>query len=427
VDTGIDPRTGKRQQKVRSGFRTREEAEDARTKELAAINAGTWTDDEGLTVEGWLDAWVAELEDRVRVGRLGLKTLANYRGHIRDVWRPRLGHLRLRDLRRTHVEKVLANLAEPIKGDRPKGHVGRRVTQRTPYTVSNYRRTLRAALSAALRRGLITINPAEGRMDALPSKLAPDDEDPVIWQPDETARFLDHVANDRLAALYELAAYAGLRRAELCGLRWSDIDDDGAGLTVRQTIIEVTRSQLLSGEPVACPICAGEHVGRIFKKPKSRAGRRWVPLAGPAQDALRRHRKAQNEERDWLGEGYEDHGLVFCMPDGTPLRPGGVTEAFENHVATCGLPVIRLHDTRHGACSLLLAGGVPIEIVQMILGHSSPEVTRKVYAHLMRKAAARQVETATELLTRHRRKRVRGGPAEDEADDESATDVADGA
>jgi len=93
---------------------------------------------------------------------------------------------------------------------------------------------------------------------------------------------------------------------------------------------------------------------------------------------------------------------VFCTPDGTPLRPGGVTAAFEGHVKECGLPVIRLHDTRHGACSLLLAGGVPIEIVQMIRGHSSPEVTRKVYAHLMRKAAAAQVETASELLTRHR-------------------------
>jgi len=90
--------------------------------------------------------------------------------------------------------------------------------------------------------------------------------------------------------------------------------------------------------------------------------------------------------------------------DGTPLRPGGVTAAFEVHVRDCGLPVIRLHDTRHGACSLLLAGGIPIEIVQMILGHSSPEVTRKVYAHLIRKVAAVQVETATELLTKHRRR-----------------------
>jgi integrase len=91
-------------------------------------------------------------------------------------------------------------------------------------------------------------------------------------------------------------------------------------------------------------------------------------------------------------EAYHDHDLVFSGPDGLPLRPGGVTAAFEAHAAACGLPSIRLHDTRHGACSLLLAGSVPIEIVQLILGHASPEVTRKIYAHLMRKAVAEQVE-----------------------------------
>ncbi|MGL5830450.1 MAG: tyrosine-type recombinase/integrase, partial [Angustibacter sp.] len=95
--------------------------------------------------------------------------------------------------------------------------------------------------------------------------------------------------------------------------------------------------------------------------------------------------------------------LVFALPDGDPLRPGSVTTAFEAHVRTCGLPPIRLHDTRHGACSLMLAGGVPLPVVQMILGHSSPAVTQRIYAHVMRKATAEQVAAATELLTAHRR------------------------
>jgi integrase len=78
-----------------------------------------------------------------------------------------------------------------------------------------------------------------------------------------------------------------------------------------------------------------------------------------------------------------------------------VTVEFERHAAACGLPPVRLHDTRHGVCSLMLAGGVPIEIVQLILGHSSPEITRRVYAHLMRTTTAAQVEEAVALLTRH--------------------------
>jgi integrase len=207
--------------------------------------------------------------------------------------------------------------------------------------------------------------------------------------------------DDRLSALYELATYAGLRRAELCGLRWADVDTDDGGLTVRQTIVSVTRSQV-TPEQMACPVCGAEHTGRLFKRPKSRTGRRWVPLAAPAQAALARHREAQREEREFFGGDYDDHDLVFCRADGVPLRPDRVTAAFEDHVKACGLPVIRLHDARHGACSLLLAGGVPIEVVQMILGHASPDITRRIYEHLLRKITAEQVEKATELLTRHR-------------------------
>jgi integrase len=122
----------------------------------------------------------------------------------------------------------------------------------------------------------------------------------------------------------------------------------------------------------------------------------------PSQAALTWHRVAQKDERDFLGTDYNDHDLVFCDFAGLPFRPGSVTGAFETHVSACRLPMVRPHDTRHGACSLLLAGGVPIEIVQKILGHSSPVVTRKIYAHLMRKETAALVETASELLTQHR-------------------------
>jgi integrase len=396
LDAGNDPATGKRQQISRSGFRTRDEADEAMTKELAALDAGTWTDDHGISVEDWLNQWIKEMEDR----GLSPKTLANYRGHSRDVWAPQLGHLRLRDLRRGHVERVLADLNRPLDGDRPEGNVGRRVQQRSASTVAAYRRTIRAALSVAQRRGLIAVNPAQGRMDSLPPR-ADDEAELTMWQPQQTARFLGSVRTDRLVALYELAAYAGLRRAELCGLRWADLDDDGAGLTVRQTIVEVTRSQVRPGQ-ILCPVCGREHVGRLFKRPKSKAGRRWVPLAGPPRAALESHRLAQNEERAMFGPDYDEHDLVFCEVDGKPMRPGAVTTAFEEHVRACGLPVVRLHDTRHGACSLLLAGGVPIEVVQMILGHASPDVTRRVYAHVMRHAAAEQVEAATQLLTIHR-------------------------
>jgi integrase len=99
---------------------------------------------------------------------------------------------------------------------------------------------------------------------------------------------------------------------------------------------------------------------------------------------------------------YRDHDLVFCMPDADPLRPNAVSAEFSRLVTESGLPLIRLHDLRHGTCSLLLAGGVPLEFVQMILGHAAPTVTRRVYAHILRDPTAQQVNQALELVTRHR-------------------------
>jgi integrase len=285
-----------------------------------------------------------------------------------------------------------------------RGNVGRRVERRTVGTVEGYRRTLRAGLSAAQRRGLIAVNPALGRMDALPSVSADTDRELRVWEPAQVASFLEHVTvvGDRLAALYEVAAYAGLRRGELCGLGWSDLDDldaDGGGLSVRQNLVEVSRDRVPPAQRT-CLTCGLEHVGQVFKGPKSRAGCRWVPLARSAQAALQRHREAQDVDR--LRQSYREHDLVFCTANGDPLRPGTVSAQFAEHVKACGLPAIRLHDMRHGACSLLLAGGVPIEVVQMILGDATATTTRRVYAHVMRGTTAEQVEQATDLLTRHR-------------------------
>jgi integrase len=394
VEGAPDAQTDRRRQVAKGGFRTRADAEAALTKVQHDMDHGMWVDDRSISVGQWLTAWLEETADR-----RGAKTMANYRGHVRDVWLPRLGHVRLRDLRRHHVERVLADLATPVTVAADAGNIGRRVTQRSGATIEGYRRTIRAALSAAQRRGLIVLNPAQGRMDSIPESSTPEIQ---IWEPEETARFLDHVTEDRLAALYELAAYAGLRRAELCGLRWRDLDADGAAIVVRQTIIEAASKDLRPTDRL-CTVCGREHTGLLVKLPKSRAGKRWVPLVDPAQRALADRRLAVRTEREACGRGYRDHDLVFSQINGDPLRPSSVTDAFVAHAEVCGLRPIRLHDTRHGACSLLLAAGVPIEVVQMILGHSTPAITRRIYAHVMKRVTAEQVANAAQLIDRYRR------------------------
>jgi hypothetical protein len=127
-----------------------------------------------------------------------------------------------------------------------------------------------------------------------------------------------------------------------------------------------------------------------------------VPLVAPAQEALVRHRAAQQEQREFFGTDYQDHGLVFCRPDGIPLRPDRVTVEFEQHVAACGLPPCPLHDTRHGACIADAGRRGTDRDRTNDPRRSSPELTRRVYAHLMRSETAAQAEQAAKLLTHHR-------------------------
>ena len=130
------------------------------------MDAGSWTDDQGMKLGPWLDLWLEEFAARDR----SPKTLALYRGHVVSFWRPRLGHLRLRDMRRAHVEAALRTLGKRQVDGRAKGNSGQYVEQRSAATIDSYRRTLRAALSAARRRELIQWNPTDGRIDAIPDR-----------------------------------------------------------------------------------------------------------------------------------------------------------------------------------------------------------------------------------------------------------------
>ena len=188
IPVGKNPATGRPVQKRRRGFTTRDEAEQAMTAELASLDAGTWVDDQGVTVADWLDQWLGI----VTAAGLSPKTLANYRGHVRDVWKPTVGDVRLRDLRRHHVETVL----RPYAG-------------RAASTIDGYRRTIRAALTEARAHQLVVVNVAEGRMRAIP---ASDRAQVVVWEPEQTAAFLVLARSHRtLAALFEVAAHTGMR------------------------------------------------------------------------------------------------------------------------------------------------------------------------------------------------------------------------
>jgi integrase len=156
----------------------------------------------------------------------------------------------------------------------------------------------------------------------------------------------------------------GMRRGELAGLRWGDVDFDSATVTVRQTVT----------------LAAGEIV---FGEPKTARGRRTIDIDAETVTALREHRKCQLEHRMLLGAGWANHDLVFCSPVGQPWKPDSISQAFDRQVTASGLPRVKLHALRHGHATHLLAAGVNPRIVSERLGHASVGFTLDVYAHAL--------------------------------------------
>lgn len=393
VDLGFDA-NGKRRLERRGGFRTKTEAQDACDRVASKVRDRTYADDEGLTVSEWLEEWLTE---RIKNKKIRPGTYTLYEGHIRSYLKPRLGRIRLRDLRVSQVQRAFAEIAG-LKDGPQAG------------TIHRIRTTLRSALNAAKRRQLIGTNPA---VDIeLPAEKRPEVKP---WSAKELGRFLDDVAAHRLAPLFEVAAATGMRRGEICGLRWEDIDLVDGVITVRQ---QITQNNVKNRPTPLCPHCSAVHKGLEFGPPKTKGGEnRKVELDSGTIGVLLAHRFRQDEERNQWGTAYIEHGLVFAKEDGNPLVPGRVYEIFQEVGAQvrfdedCDkpdeqrrkLPPTRLHDLRHAAASLRLAAGVDIAIVSKTLGHSTTKLTQDTYSHLLPGVARGAAEKANALIPRTRR------------------------
>ena len=357
VDLGTGP-DGRRRQVRRGGFATKTAAEVELTRLKGSRNDGTYTDARGVTVAGYLTEWLAR---KVTAGELRPTTARSYRQHLDGYLVPHLGRLPLGDLRVHHVDAMLDAIRKAnATSARPVG----------PATQRRIVATLRSALSDAVKSRLLSWNPAS---HAKIGKATRPKVDP--WSTTDVGAFLDAVAGERDAGLWHLAVFSGLRRGELCGLRWSDVELDATRIVVREQATQVGHAVL-------------------YGPPKTASGERVVDLDDVTVAVLRAHRAAQAAERLAWGPACVDSGRVFTRENGEALHPETVTRRFGRLVAAAGLRPVRLHDLRHGFASLALAAGVPLAVISKRLGHSSIAITSDTYSHLlegMGKEAAEQM------------------------------------
>lgn len=219
---------------------------------------------------------------------------------------------------------------------------------------------LHRELGHAVRWQIIPQNPADAVIAPRPRK-----QQHSYWDRDQVATLLDHVRDDLLFALYRLALTTGMRRGELLGLRWRDVDLERQRISIRQSL-----GQDGNGRPT-------------LQEPKTPASIRTIAITETDVAILRKHRRLQGEERLRLGSDYRDMDLVFSAPLGTPINPGNLIRQFKRAIREAGVPERRFHDMRHTHASLMLSAGVHPKIVQERHGHAQISTTLDTYSHAL--------------------------------------------
>jgi integrase len=278
--------------------------------------------------------------------RVSPRTLEGYRGNVERYIIPLLGGLRLSQLTPARVRAFEARLL---------AEGGVRVRGLSPNTVGHVHRVLSMALGEAVRSGVLASNPAGG---VRPPSMVRKEFMSLDW--DELHRFLSSISAPFLRSFVLLAVQTGLRRSEVLGIRWGDVEWAASRLSVRRALIRM-RAGALDVRP-----------------PKSRRARvvALMPESVSLLGALR-------EESMEAGLPHGPFDYVFCGPGGAPVDPDSVTQSFRRAASRAGLEGFRFHDLRHTHASLLMSENVHPKVVSERLGHSDVVITLNLYSHVL--------------------------------------------
>jgi len=334
-----DPLTGKRVA-TRVKASTRSECERLLREAIQRFESGQSSLDERITVREYLvDRWLPSIASTVRPA-----TVRRYTDIVKNHTLHLIGNIKLAKLSPLDLQRLYAD---------------RLATGLSPTTVHHQHAVLHRALGQAVRMRVIDRNVAD--LVDPPRRAKPD---VTAWDVQEVARVLAVGDTTDLAALWRIALLGGLRRGELLGLMWEDVDFERGMLAVRRGLIRGIGGTWELGAP------------------KTASGRRTIALDASCVTALRKHRAAQNAERLRLGGVWQDQGFIFTNETGGPLHVNSLVSRFQRLIAAAGVRVIRFHDMRHTCATLALVQGIHPKVVQERLGHATVAMTLDRYSHV---------------------------------------------
>lgn len=346
--------SGKRKRKWYSGFDKKPEAEKALPDLLKKAQNGILIDPKKITVQEFLEDW---LENQCKP-RLSRTTLEGYQIHIEKYISPALGKLQLQKLHPMQLNKFFSGLLQ-------EGRL-------SSTTVRSIYRTISSALNHAVKMQLIERNPLQF-VDCPKKAKSPG----KALEPEGILQIMQAAKETEFEVPIHLAASLGLRRGEILGLRWSDVDLKKGYLQISQALARVSKEI-------------------FFKDPKTEESQRKMYLPKGLIALLLTHIEKQEEMKKFLGPEYKDSGLVVCRQNGKPWNPSTFTKRFQEFIEINKLPKIRFHDLRHTNSTLLMGyGKLSPKTVADWLGHSTTAMTEEIYTHVndqMKKEAADIIE-----------------------------------
>ena len=300
-----------------------------------------------IKVTNWLDNYITKWKPNIQA-----TTRAGYEEKIRTCIAPYIGKYQL----------------QALNGEVMQDWVNRLVKEgKSPKTIRNAYNIVNSAMKKAKAERKISTNPCEGT--ELPNLVKYQAQ---VYDTNGIQKAIETAYGTDMYLIVLLLLTVGLRRGELCALKWEHIDFQNQVIHIRKNTV------LANGEIVT-------------KSPKSQSGIRDISIGKEVVDALKEAEREYFDRRKRMGAAFHDHGYIICKENGDQYRPDSITQKWGRFVEAKGLPHIRLHDLRHSNATALIQAGVSPKVVQERLGHSDVTTTLNIYTHVtpvMDRAAA---------------------------------------
>lgn len=369
ITLGIDPAT-KKAKRITFYGKTRREVQDKIREALNLKERGLLSEPSKLTLEEWLDTWLNDYKKQ----ELKPSTWASYKGLIDNYIKPDLGKYKLNKLRTNDIQRFYNNKLENGRKTQ-KQNDKQELKGLSTRTVKYIHTVLKAALAQAEKEGHIPGNPAAATTQPRQQK-----KEITPLSVEQVQHFLNSVKDNWLYPLFVTDLGTGLRRGELLGLKWADINLDDGTAMVRRSLIQINSQVILQ------------------ENTKTKSSTATVKLPDTVVKELKKVKKQQAQDRLFLGEAYQDLGFVFAWPDGRPIRPDYLYHQFKILLKTNGLPDARFHDLRHTFCTLLMEAGEDLATVSKLARHSSYSITADIYGHLTKKMQDQAADKLDSIL-----------------------------